>query len=281
VTPARVLAPLALLLCATALGALLAWSPLSSVAGEERAVTLSRVAADPGHYAGREVRVAGELVDTGYFSLADGDTAVVVGDGAGRRVLALLGPRARPPARPAEHMRLLISGVVRDVQPAARTGERLDLAPRNLLRRARAQALIRASRVEALQQRSEPRPVAPAIDRTTVRMLIRRPRRFDDGLVAVSGHAHRIGPRGFILVGDRRSIFVAARPGESHTLRAGERVRVRGELERISRFRADAIAAALAATAERGGARPRGVRLARTPSKPSRPFLVLRELRGD
>jgi hypothetical protein len=98
-------------------------------------------------------------------------------------------------------------------------------------------------------------------------------------LVAVSGRAFRITSHGFVLAGDRRSIFVAGRPRAFRDVESGERIRVRGELERISRFRSDTIRRALDTTTD-SRRPPARVNLGRTPSKRGRPFLVLRDISG-
>jgi hypothetical protein len=87
-------------------------------------------------------------------------------------------------------------------------------------------------------------------------------------------------PTGFVLVGERRSIFVAAPAAELAVIDAGERVRVRGVVERMSPYAADRTRDAIAATPEAGSANPGGVRLRRTPARPGSRYLVLRELSG-
>jgi hypothetical protein len=278
-TPGRIVAPLALVLAAGSLAAVLGRAPLSGGARSATVLALSEIARSPKALAGRSVIFAGEVAPSQYFSPADAAAAFVVGDTEGHRVLVLpaAGVYAPPRLPPGSYVR--ITGRVSDAvarEPApGKVG--FDLSVGAVLARSRAATAVRADTVEPRRNLVERHPGQPRISRTTVRRLIRRPGSFKEGIVAVSGHAHRIGPYGFVL-GDRRSaIFVAARPEQLRAVTNGERIRVRGALDRISRFRAHTIAATISARpAPRRGARSSR----RPPSKPGRPFVLLRQLSG-
>jgi hypothetical protein len=123
-------------------------------------------------------------------------------------------------------------------------------------------------------------PSAPplrAFSHTTVRELVRHPARYRHDLVGVSGRAYRTSRYGFVLVDGRHAIFVGASADEMRSVRSGERVRLRAEIGRMSRFRADTAARALSQPG--GGARK--ARIDRAPAKRGSPFLILRRLRGD
>ncbi len=118
----------------------------------------------------------------------------------------------------------------------------------------------------------------PSLRRTSVERLVRDARNFDEGPVLVRGEAYP-RQRGFFLVNDGVSIWVAA-PTGGLRIESGERVRVRGELERITRQGAEQVRQALAR--ERDGDLPPKARQAveQTPAEVGEPFLVLRALRG-
>ena len=118
----------------------------------------------------------------------------------------------------------------------------------------------------------------PSVRRTTVERLLADARDFNEGPVLVRGEGYP-RPRGFFLVQDGASIWVAA-PTGAPRLEAGEQVRVRGELERITPQDAEQVRQALAR--ERDGDLPPEARQAieETPAEVGEPFLVLRALRG-
>jgi hypothetical protein len=117
----------------------------------------------------------------------------------------------------------------------------------------------------------------PAVRRTTVERLLADARNFNEGPVLVRGEAHP-RERGFFLVNDGASIWVAA-PTGVRGLESGERVRVRGELERITAQNAEQVRQALARERD-GDPPPRAPRaIEQTPAEVGGPFLVLRALR--
>jgi hypothetical protein len=118
----------------------------------------------------------------------------------------------------------------------------------------------------------------PSLRRTSVERLVRDTRNFNEGPVLVRGEAYP-RRRGFFLVNDGASIWVAA-PTGAPRVEPGERLRVRGELERITPQNAEQVRQALAR--ERDGDLPPKARQAieRTPAELGQPFLVLRALRG-
>ena len=95
--------------------------------------------------------------------------------------------------------------------------------------------------------------------------------------MGVSGRAYRPSRYGFVLLDGRQAMFVGASAAEMRSVRSGERVRLRAEIGRMSRFRADTAARAL--SQHGGGARKAWID--RTPAKPGSPFLIARRLRGN
>jgi hypothetical protein len=152
------------------------------------------------------------------------------------------------------------------------------VTPATLLRQTRTAAAIVATevvRADASAPASEP---LRGFSRTTVREVVRHPRRHDDDLLALTGRAYRPNRFGFVLLQDRHAVFVGASPDLMRSVRSGEHVRVRAELGRMSRFRADTAAHAVSGHRE-GRSSARSARIRRTPAKPGSPYLILRRIR--
>jgi hypothetical protein len=78
-----------------------------------------------------------------------------------------------------------------------------------------------------------------------LREIVDVPPRYQHEHVTVSGRVVPVGDVGFFLRDDRWALFVQARPATVRRFEAGQRVRVRGEVTRMSRFNARQIREAL------------------------------------
>jgi len=244
-------------------------------AGRESGVTLNQVAADPSRYEGREVVVSGEIAENRYFSLADAPTAFVIGDDARGRIIVLPQPGTELPPLD-ENTAVRVRGEVSATQPTAPGEEHGYLGQGGLLAGADADAFILAREIEWAVPRPGPAPPGPPPPtRTDVAQLVDEPGTCGDAPLVVAGRAWRLGDAGFVLRGDERSIFVGAPLSELERLEDGQRVRVRAELWRLSRWRAEIVRDAMASAATEG------VALGDVPTARGEPFLLLRALGGE
>jgi len=271
---ASTIALLAAVAAAVGVGAILL-ADFDESAGPEDGVTLNDVVEDPRAYAGRSVTISGEIAENDFFSLADADLALVIGDDAGKRLLVLPQPGADLPIGLAETTVLRFTGTVRlaDSGPEDDGGV---LDEGGLLSETSADALLEATQIELVAAENASTPPLPR--QLTVSQLLDDPRAYDNRPVLVPGTIQRIGQAGFVLAGQERQIFVGAPHANLDDLRPGDQVRVRAELERLSRFRANSIPEALAGTPElddRGDTPAQGA-----PTGEGDPFLVLRALRA-
>ncbi len=119
----------------------------------------------------------------------------------------------------------------------------------------------------------------PSLRLTTIEQIQRDPRAWNEGPVLVRGTAYP-RERGFLLVNDGASLWVAAPAGTSG-LEAGDLVRVRGEVERITEDNARQVAQALRLKDDPGLSRNALEAIKQTPAEIGEPFLVLRRLIGE
>lgn len=97
--------------------------------------------------------------------------------------------------------------------------------------------------------------------------------------VVVRGSASRVGGRGFVLSQDGATIFVSASGSELERLQDGERVRVRGDLARLSTYGADELEQAI--RSDPPGDQPRSaLELDELPIEVGEPYLLLRTFDG-
>ncbi len=229
-------------------------------AGPERGVTLGDVTGDPGGYSDRPVTVSGEMAENDYASPADLRIAFVLGDDADRRLLVLPSATAAVPRDVGEDTVLRVRGRVSPT-PAELAGQG-ELSPTGrLIVASGASAVLHADRVELLQPRrvvAQPRPPFPSL---TVARVLERPGAYDQP-ISVRGSARRIGGTGFVLRGERSSVYVGAPATALRAITEGDDVTVTADVARISAFRADWLHG-------RAGDAPNGV---------GAPFLILRGL---
>jgi hypothetical protein len=273
---ARVLALLALFGCAGALAAIVLLAKPAGSSGSAEPQTLTALASDPASLRGRTVTITGAVAQPGYLTPADANAALVLTDDAGARVLVLVTASAHPPRRPRPGTTLRVSGRVIDApDPAPHAAV---VTPTTLLRQTRTITAIVAAEIERADASSPASRPLRGFSRTTVREVVRYPLRHDDDLLALTGRAYRPSRFGFVLLQDRHAVFVGASPDLMRSVRSGEHVRVRAELGRMSRFRADTAAHAVSGQRE-GRSSARSARIRRTPAKPGSPYLILRRIR--
>ena len=208
---------------------------LDESAGREQGVTLNDVVADPAAYAGDAVTVSGEYAENDHFSPDDADIAFVIGDDAGHRLLVV--PRTGTTVPDLDENTVVrVRGVIRVVGSGADTGavEGL-LLQGGVLEPDDTEPILEATSVEYLLPPRASGEEAP--DATTVPLLLRDPKAFEGGGVAVSGSATKLGSLGFALTEDGKSIFVSAPASQLEQLEDGARVFVRGDVSRLSAFR--------------------------------------------
>ena len=244
---------------------------LGESAGAEDGITLRQVADRPSEFAGERVIVSGEIAENDYFSLADAQVVFAIGDDAGdRRLLVYPQPQATVPDL-SEDTAVRVEGTVRAIDPQAdNTGGFVDLG--GLLAASKATGVIEATRVEIVAPSlNAPPPPAPVPTSTTIARLLAEPEDFRARPVSVPGRVTAILPSGFLLRHQGEQIFVGAPASDLDDLRSGRRVRVRGELARLSQFRAKALTESIHGSSE--GTDPA------TDPKAGDVFLVLRALR--
>ena len=173
-----------------------------------------------------------------------------------------------------------VTGRVQLIEPNEQTDGGY-LAQGGLLAESGAEAAIRTSRIAVPGVDRDDVPRDPPARMTTVAQLLADPRAWDDRPLVVRGRAYAPGPFGFVLATGNETIFVGAPASDLSGLEPGERVRIRAELERISRFRANTIREAIAGTPETDASTPDFIDLDQTPSDEGQLFLVLRAFVGD
>ena len=250
--------------------------------GPEDEVTLRQVAQNPEEYEGQEVTVSGQLAESDYFTQADANVVIPLGAETDGQVLVLPQESATVPELVGDAV-LRVTGTVRSIESGS-GGNGGSLPHARLLSESGAAAAIEATEVSVAGGDLDDIPSDPPARRATVSQLLRDPAAFNDQPVLVPGTVVAKFPgTGFVLAGnqgDTQTIFVGVAPGnQMDEVSEGDRVRVRAELERISRFRADTIAEALAGTPETDASTPEGVDLDQTPTEEGRPFLVFRGVR--
>jgi hypothetical protein len=244
---------------------------LGESAGAEEGITLRQVADRPSEFAGERVIVSGEIAENDYFSLADAQVVFAIGDDAGdRRLLVYPQPQATVPDM-SEDTAVRVEGTVRAIDPQADdTGGFVDIG--GLLGASDATAVIEATRIEIVAPSlNAPPPPAPVPTSTTIARLLADPEDFRARPVSVPGRVTAIFPSGFLLGHQGERMFVGAPASDLDDLRSGRRVRVRGELARLSQFRAKALTESIHGSSE--GADPA------SDPKAGDVFLVLRALR--
>lgn len=277
---ARVLALSALFGSAGALAAIVLLLEPAGSSGSTEPRTLTALVRDPEALRGQTVTITGSVAERGYLTPADANAALVLTDDAGARVMVFVTGSAHPPRRPRPGTALRVTGMVTVAPPeSARPTARGDVSPATLLVRTRAAAGIVATAIERDDAAAPATAPLRGFTRTTVRDLLRHPRRHGNDLLALSGRVYRPSRFGFVLVDDRRAVFVGASPDAMRSVRNGARLRVRAELGRMSRFRADTAVHALSGHRE-GRSSARSARIGRTPAKPGSPYLILHRVRG-
>ncbi len=168
-----------------------------------------------------------------------------------------------------------VTGTVRRVQRNAQTDGGVVQQGRLLAGRD-AEAVVEATSITVPGGDLGDEPATPAAREALVPQLVDDPRAWDERPLRVSGTVHRIGPPASCSrMRARRSS--SARPRlTSPELEEGQRVEVRAELERLSRFRANSIPEALAGTPETAANAAEGVDFDQVPTAAGEPFLVLR-----
>jgi hypothetical protein len=259
---------------AVALGALVAVVALTGTdesAGREDGVTLNDVVGDPARYERQRVTISGEWEETGHFEPANADEVIVLGDDAGETLLVVPELGVEVPEMD-EDTAVAVTGEV--TLPGQ--GDRGFVAPDGMLDGA--SPVIAAERVSLVAEPEE--PAALNADQVTVRQLLRDPRAYTDDPLLVPGTAHRVGDRGFVLADDGATIFVSAPSAQLEDLRAGDPVRVRAELSRLSAYGADALEKALASDPPWDQQRE-ALDLEDVPIQVGEPYLLLRGLDSD
>jgi hypothetical protein len=277
-TGVRVLALFALFGTTGALAAIVLLAKPQGSAGSPEPQTLSTLAGDPASLRGRTVTITGAVAERGYLSPADANAALVLTDDAGTRVLVLVTESAHPPRRPRPGTVLQVTGRVIDAPDPARLTDRDGVTPAALLRHTHTVTGIVANDIERADAAAPASRPLRGFSRTAVRDVVQHPRRHDDDLLALTGRAYRPSRFGFVLLQGRHAVFVGASPDLMRSVRSGAHVRVRAELGRMSRFRADTAAGALSGHLE-GRSSARNARIRRTPAEPGSPYLILRRIR--
>lgn len=112
---------------------------------------------------------------------------------------------------------------------------------------------------------------------TTVEQILRDPESWDEGpAVTVRGRAYP-RERGFVLIDSGSSIWVAA-PSGVEAIERGDRVAIRGEVERLTRDDADEVVKALRDPVGPALAPPQSEAVEQTPAEIGQPFIVFRAL---
>ena len=242
---ARVLALLALFGSTGALAAIVLLMRPAGSSGSAELQTFTALAGDPASLRGRTVTITGAVAERGYLTPADANAALVLTDGASARVLVLVTGSAHPPRRPRPGTALQVTGRVIDVPDPARLTDTAGVTPTALLRQTHTVTGLVATDIERADAAAPVSRPLRGFARTTVRDVVRHPERHDDDLLALTGRAYRPSRFGFVLLQDRHAVFVGASPDLMRSVRSGAHVRVRAELGRMSRFRADTAAHAL------------------------------------
>lgn len=114
---------------------------------------------------------------------------------------------------------------------------------------------------------------------TTVERILADPEVWDQVSVTVRGRAYP-RERGFLLVASGSSIWVAA-PGGVDAIERGERVTIRGEVERLTRDDADEVIEALRGPVDPPLQPAESDAVKQTPAQIGEPFIVFRALVSD
>lgn len=114
----------------------------------------------------------------------------------------------------------------------------------------------------------------------TIEQILEDPQNFDEEIVRVPGRAYPAGDRGFVLASSGSSIWVAS-PAGTTGLRRGERVFVRGEVERLTQENADVVDQALRSPTEPGLPPPPDDVIEQTPAAVGEPFVTLRAISNE
>jgi hypothetical protein len=239
-------------------------------AGGEDDVTLSDVVRDPPRYEGQRVAISGEWAENEYFSPDQADEVIVLGADAERQLLVVPGLGVAVPELDDDSV-LVVEGVVRIPE----RGGAGYVAPDALMERPNGgiAPVVQAESVELVSNPDE--PLAAEADHATIRQLLRDPRAWDERAVLVRGTVTRVVDRGFTLAEDGAAVFVSAPASELGALEAGQHVRIRAELTRLSGYGADALERALAT--DRPGDQPRSsLDIDDVPIEVGKPYLLLR-----
>jgi hypothetical protein len=241
-------------------------------AGTEDDVTLSDVVQDPTRYEGQRVAISGEWADNGYFSPDQAEEVIVLGDDAEHELLVVPSLGVAVPGVDDNDV-LAVEGVVRIPE----RGGAGYVAPDALMERVDGgiAPVVQAESIELVSNPDE--PLAAEADHATVRQLLRDPRAWDERAVVVRGTVTRVVDRGFTLIQDGAAIFVSAPASELGALDAGQHVRIRAELTRLSGFGADALEHALA-TDPPGDQPGSSLDIGDVPIEVGEPYLLLRAL---
>ena len=244
-------------------------------AGRDDGTTLRMVMDDPQRYEGERVIVSGEWAENDFFPADRAEEVIVIGDDADVTLLAI--PQLGVTVPPVDENDVLrITGEVRI--PEGTEAGFLDAGGLLTDDRDGAEPVIAATRVErgTLGDPDERFPVD-----VTVEQLVGSPRAFDERPLRVRGVARQLGGRGFVLTDDDASIFVSAPTTELEQVQDGERISIRADLSRLSRYGEDALGEALAD--DPAGAQPDAqLDLEALPIEAGEPYLLLRSLEaGD